>query len=169
MGLGFEQRDPHPKPVKNEFYTKLYVFQIDEGDKKTEGGYIWGKNDTLYKHINAMRLYADKIYNDIKDAETIWLIKPNQRWKKKIVAWVLKGVKNYLCVVNLNIDKNVEAIELIYPPQLEGHSGNLTFEYSTHLNACNDLTIHKGMPIAQNLKINIENIQAGEGRIYLLS
>lgn len=28
MGLGFECRDVHPKPVANEFYTKLFVFQM---------------------------------------------------------------------------------------------------------------------------------------------
>ena len=27
MALGFECRDPHPVPVANEYYTKLYVFQ----------------------------------------------------------------------------------------------------------------------------------------------
>jgi hypothetical protein len=162
MGLGFEQRDPHHKPVRNEFYTKLYVFQIDEGEKKTEGRYIWGWNEALFNRVNAMRIYADKIYDDIKNADTIWLIKPNQRWKKKIVAWVLKGVKNYLCVVNLNIDKRVEEFELAYPPQLEGEFRVFKFEYSTYLN------IHKDL-IINNLKINIENLEAGEGRIYLLS
>jgi hypothetical protein len=35
MSLGYEQRDPHPVPAPNENYTKLYVFQLDEGPKAT--------------------------------------------------------------------------------------------------------------------------------------
>ena len=112
MAMGFEQRDPHLYPAPNEHYTKLYVFHLSEGDKATHGKYIWGQNGKLFNHLSSLRIISDKINQSIDNQEIEWLIKPDAEGKNKIIAWTQRENSQYIFVVNLDIENNIETIGL---------------------------------------------------------
>jgi hypothetical protein len=112
MALGFEQRDAHPNPAPNENYTKLYVFQLSEGEKATYGKYQWGKNGELFSNISLIKNISDQISQTIENQEIEWLIKPDVTGQNKVIAWTQKENSQYIFVVNLDIDKDVSDGEL---------------------------------------------------------
>ena len=112
MALGFEQRDPHSYPAPNEHYTKLYVFQISEGDKATHGKYVWGQNGRLFSNLSILKTISDKISHHIDNQEIEWLIKPDIKGKNKIIAWKQQGNSQYIFVVNMDIENNIETDDL---------------------------------------------------------
>ena len=112
MALGFEQRDPHSYPAPNEHYTKLYVFQLSEGDKATSGRYIWGQNGKLFSNLSVLKTISDKISHHIDNQEIEWLIKPDIKGKNKIIAWKQQGNSQYIFVVNMDIENNIETDDL---------------------------------------------------------
>jgi hypothetical protein len=154
VGLGFELRDPHPTPAPNEYYTKLYVFHIEKGEKATKGDYIWGKNTSLFERLNALKIYAEKIRSNIEGADCQWLIKPLV--ENKVIAWLCA---DYLFVANLDIDNAVENIAL--PPQYFKHILSMVGDFSTIKSDIDILQKKKGAFI-------IDAIMAGEGRVYRL-
>lgn len=107
MGLGFEQRDPHPYPAPNEHYTKLYVFQLSEGEKATQGNYHWGQNGRLFRNISILKTISDKIGQSIDNQAIEWLIKPDLTGVNKVIAWTQKNEPTFIFVVNLNIEDDV--------------------------------------------------------------
>ena len=112
MALGFEQRDPHPYPAPNEHYTKLYVFQLSKGDKATHGKYIWGQNGKLFSNLSVLKIISDKISRNIDNQAIEWLIKPDVTGKNKIISWTQKEKPQYIFVVNLDIENDVQTSEL---------------------------------------------------------
>lgn len=102
MGLGFECRDPHPVPASNEHYTKLYVFQMPDGEKGTRGPYRWGKNEQLYQKLVRQKVFSESVFPAIRDAKTRWLLPPDREGRKKVIAWTQADEAKYLFVANLD-------------------------------------------------------------------
>jgi len=85
--LGFERRDIHHLPAPNEHYTKLYVFQEKNGPKATNGPYIWGRNNDLFKSITRIKICSEEILPLIKDSRATWLINSQDQIDNKILIW----------------------------------------------------------------------------------
>ena len=133
--LGFEARQPNETRAKNETYSKLYVFQINndnEPDKVTHGPFEWGRNCAQFGQIMAMRLFAEKIWNEIKAKPATWLLAPAATAERKLIAW---QVKNYLFVANLDTN-NAASFQ-----SLNLENWNLVFAIS---NQVSDNEIDKG-------------------------
>lgn len=158
MGLGFEQRDTHLEPAPNEHYTKLYVFKIDEGDKATFGDYVWGKNKALFHNYNRIKIYAESIIKNIQSTDSQWLILPSL--ENKVIAWTQKEKPQYLFIVNLDTDSAFKNVA-IPTPQYKGKK-RIEFEFSTIFEVA-----HSFKQNAEN--IILDEIQAGEGRVYKLN
>jgi hypothetical protein len=158
MGLGFEQRDPHPTAFPNEFYTKLYVFHLDKGKNSTKGAYKWGNNLSLFERLDRIRRYSDEIYYSIQNIEVQWLILPNAANSKNIIAW---SIADFLFVVNLDTLNAVENIK-IGTPQYKSDFGALKLQFSTFEETENEF------PIVEIIKnhIILPELKAGEGRVY---
>lgn len=153
MGLGFEVRDPHPFPAPNEHYTKLYVFQINEGPKATHGPYCWGQNEVLFAQISAVRIALDALegVEDLAKAPD-WLIAPSR--ENTVVAW--RQGERFLAVANLDLAK--AAVQMSLPWQsLE----TPRFLFGTHQNEASSWTI-------TSAGLVIEKLLPGEGRLYRL-
>jgi hypothetical protein len=103
MGLGFECRDTHLTPAPNEHYTKLYVFQIDEGEKATYAPYHWGENETLFLNLQAIKFLSEKICPLIEGKKIIWR-KPIAL-NEKVIEWTYQDLA-YSFVVNLDLENN---------------------------------------------------------------
>ena len=115
MGLGFECRDPHPEPAPNEFYTKLYVFQMPDGPKGTQGPYQWGNNLALYAKIVRIKLLADRVFPHIRDAQTRWLLPPDPAAKTKVIAWTQAAHPRFIFVVNLDTGRPARRVTFPAP------------------------------------------------------
>ena len=107
MGLGFEQRDTHPTPAPNEHYTKLYVFQLSEGEKATQEKYHWGQNGELFGHITALKIISDEIGKSIENQDIKWLIEPDMNGIGKVITWTQKNNPQYVFVVNLDTNQDI--------------------------------------------------------------
>ena len=161
MGLGFELRDPHPTPFPNEFYTKLYVFQLEKGKNATHGAYKWGNNMPLFERLNRIRQFSDKIFNDLQNVELQWLILPNVAKSKNIIAW---SIGEFLFVVNLDTINAVENIK-IGTPQYKTDSKALKLQFSTFEETENN---YKLLELIKN-QIILPELKAGESRVYKCS
>lgn len=76
MSLGFESRNKHLLRGKNEEYSKLYVFQIQddrEVDKVTHGPFLWGQNGQQFALLNEIRTWADTYFLGFQGRKTRWL------------------------------------------------------------------------------------------------
>jgi hypothetical protein len=107
MGLGFEQRDVHLFPAPNEHYTKLYVFQLSEGDKATHSNYQWGQNGELFSHISELKTISDQIIQPIENQSIEWLIEPDIKGNNKVIAWTQKEKPLYIFVVNFDTENAI--------------------------------------------------------------
>ena len=112
MGLGFECRDVHHVPAPNEFYSKLYVFHVQEGAKSTQGPYRWGQNHDLYRKLGRQKVYADQILPSIDRQPVRWILPPDPAGEKKVIAWTQAGSENYLFVANLDTRHPQENVAL---------------------------------------------------------
>ena len=112
MALGFECRDPHPQPAPNEFYTKLYVFKIATGDKKTSGPYQWGNNKALFEGLTAIRQLADELLPNIEGSKTQWLLPPDPTAGVPLIAWTQSGDPKFIFVANLSDTLRQSAVKL---------------------------------------------------------
>jgi hypothetical protein len=104
MGLGFECRDVHLSPAPNENYTKLYVFQIDEGEKSTKGAYQWGQNKSLFENIVRLRKLSEWLLPKIAGQKIIWI---EPIGKGKILSWTFDQ-SPYVFVVNLDVENEAK-------------------------------------------------------------
>ena len=151
MGLGFEQRDPHPYPAPNEHYTKLYVFQLSEGDKATHGKYIWGHNGILFGNICLLKTISDDIGQTIENQDIEWLIEPDMTGKNKVIVWTQKQNPTYIFVVNLNTSDEVAYNKL-------SRLNSAQLYYSTQLNRI--------IKQEEAIVLATDRLQKGECRIY---
>jgi hypothetical protein len=159
MALGFEQRDPHPKPAPNEHYTKLYVFHLEQGEKATKGNYIWGKNKGLFENLHKIKTYSDKIGKDLQNIDCQWLKMPKS--DKELIAWYSAP---YLFIVNINTDEAIKETTIPLPSFDIGERAfiNLRLEFSTQgSNAKMDFQLQK-----KDSTLFMKRMKAGEGRVY---
>lgn len=150
MGLGFECRDPHPEPAPNEFYTKLYVFHLSEGPKRTTGPYRWGGNANLYRNIVRQRVLADQIIPTIRDAKTRWLIPPDAAGRRKTIAWTQTGTPEFIFIANMDTAKPCKALKVDLP------EGEWALIFST-------ATAETAPQIFKGGTVTLKNIRPGEG------
>jgi hypothetical protein len=161
MGLGFEIRDPHPTPFPNEFYTKLYVFQLEKGKNATAGPYKWGNNIALFERLNRLREFSDTIFSDIQNAEVQWLILPNASKKHSAVAW---AIRHFIFIVNLDTLNDAENIKIPVEetPQYKADFSTFSLQFSTFEETEND---YKTLKLT-NAHLILPELKAGEGRVY---
>lgn len=130
MGLGFEQRDPHPEPAPNEHYTKLYVFQIEDGPKATRGPYQWGRNGELFRRLDAIRRWADGVLPQLAGASTRWLLPPDPTAAHLVCAWTqASDDPGYVFVVNFNLKEPARNVKL---PRWTSSALRMRPIFSTH-------------------------------------
>ena len=153
MSLGFEQRDRHDFPAPNEYYTKLYVFRIDKGDKATHGKYIFGENEKLFEQLDAIKIFSEQIGREIQNQKSIWLIAPDISTKNKIVAWFVPSSapeKNgFVFVVNLDFEKKVVDVKIPAPVGLGKLEGR--FLFSTNEKAKTKIDLVDGFWVLEKL------------------
>jgi hypothetical protein len=168
MGLGFEQRDPHPMPFPNEFYTKLYVFQLEKGKNATTSVYKWGNNFPLFERINRIRAFSESLFDSIQNVEVQWLILPNADNMNCVIAW---AIADFLFVVNLDTINDVKNIKIGTPQYMALHDipnigksdfGAFKLQFSTFEETENE---HKLLKSIKN-QIILPELKAGEGRVY---
>lgn len=163
MGLGFETRDPHPKPAPNEHYTKLYVFKIDSGEKATTGPYVWGKNGKLFHHLSRIRLFAEALLPGIHSANTCWLRPPDPTGHHKLIAWTQEKDPRYLFVANLDTSQPLINQKIPFN-QTQIQKVKATLDFSTKG------PVGAPPPLVYNGKHwQIDRIEAGEARVYKLT
>lgn len=158
MGLGFELRDPHPTPAPNEYYTKLYVFHLDEGKNATNGDYKWGKNRSLFNRLDRIRAVSDWLLPLVKNEKMVWWQLPTADTNHKIITWSA-GI--WVFIAHLDTENAANNIALPTPQYKSGTQ--LVLEFTTldwGTKTDNSLLVNG------DSQIQLEQIQAGEGRIY---
>jgi hypothetical protein len=119
--LGFEMRDIHYSPAPNEHYTKLYVFQVPNGPKSTQGPFVWGKNTELYAEIQTINKAAETIFDqeEILNFELVSNIDAFEN--DRTLIWKLSSkAKKYLFITSFALKNKEENIDL------NGHKINKT-------------------------------------------
>ena len=109
--LGFECRDVHLLPAENEFYSKLFVFKIDEGEKATHGNYRFGRNIELFNNLLIIRELAEKILPEIEGSEVVWL-QPVQQ-KSGLILWQCSRNLDLIFVANLDLNQAYQAASFL--------------------------------------------------------
>ena len=161
MALGFQTRDVHLQPAPNEHYTKLYVFQLDKGEKATQGNYVFGKNGPLFSNLTRLKIYADQHLKTTKNRSVRWLLPPDATGFRKIIAWTQKEQPTYIYIVNLNTEKNMTYLKI---PQF-GITKDLSFEFSSiNYEPIEDKTL-----VFNGINYHLEMMQAGECRVYQIN
>ncbi len=164
IGLGFETRDVHWEPVANERYTKLFVFE-EQGESnvfpsKARHGdrYIWGKNTELFARLTALRLIAEELLNEIAGTDTRWLLPPDATTLRGTAVWTQEGEPRYVFCANYDIESD------------SGYFGIPGLPAGAVLEAVmstNGSTPEEDHSLVHNgYHHRIENLGAGEGRIY---
>lgn len=160
--LGFRTRDTHHAPAPNEHYTKLFVFQISTGPKATKGNYVWGKNGSLYHRLLQIQLYADKIWDTVKEKEVQWLIFPDATGYGKIVAWTQTENPTHIFIANTDTENPVTNFAI---PKIKGiENKHLKFDFSTNMR----ITDIDKYPFYNSKHYNIRQLEKGECRVYLI-
>jgi hypothetical protein len=131
MALGFETRDIHYQPARNEHYTKLYVFHETSGPKATSGPYRWGRNGAQFRTLTRLRLYAEGIWPKIAGRRIHWLIPPDATAASKHIAWTQgSGQAAFVFLANTDTYRAVHNFNLPQSPELSA-GAVLAFEFST--------------------------------------
>jgi hypothetical protein len=157
FSLGFEQRDPHPEPRDNEWYTKLYVFHLDEGPKATAGPYRWGGNVALFERLDRIHRFVAELGPALGEGRpTHWLLPPAPSAPHPVLAWTQADRIEWLFVVNFGTEPVRDVtIALAQQKPLPGH-------FSTHR-----ASAPAAVPHGKELRIDL--IQGGEGLAYRLA
>ncbi|HNG89068.1 MAG TPA: hypothetical protein PK858_02650, partial [Saprospiraceae bacterium] len=116
MALGFECRDPHPLPAPNEFYSKLYVFHLDDGPKGTKGPFRWGQNRRLHANLLRQKLLSEEIGPSLSPDPVRWLAAPDPAGRQKYMAWTQAAEPMYLFVAHLDTLHPALDVTLDLPP-----------------------------------------------------
>lgn len=157
MALGFECREPHPEPAPNEHYTKLYVFRMEDGPKRTQGPYVFGNNLALFQRLNRIRNEADRLLPGLS-SPLAWLIPPDATATRQVMAWTHQDQGTYIFVVNANLKKNIERVK-IPCSTAPGVKFRVIFSaLENERNYLTELNIHNGL-------LQIEQLAAGEALI----
>ncbi len=166
-GLGFELRDRRTRPVENERYTKLFVFE-ESGDSniypskaRFSDDYIWGTNDALFRRLTELRVFAEGILPLVASRTTRWLIPPDSTGLRGTAAWALDsgapGEQAFAFLVNYDLEKPSGFFGL---PALEATTV-LVPEYSTTAELIDLATVeHNGF------FHRIDDLEPGEARVY---
>ncbi|MEM1217376.1 MAG: hypothetical protein AAGH79_00615 [Bacteroidota bacterium] len=156
MGLGFECRDQHLQPAPNEHYTKLYVFQIQEGPKATNGPYRWGQNVELFEQIARIRSLGEELLPSLEGATTQWLLPPDATGFCPYVAWT-QTKPEFLFVVNFADQGPFSNIKI---PAIEVKAGALDCVFSLGKEPANTQAFATGQ------HIQLHNLPPGTCRVY---
>ncbi|MEM7572738.1 MAG: hypothetical protein AAF433_07550 [Bacteroidota bacterium] len=151
--LGIEQRDVHASPWPNEYYTKLYVFQLQHGPKATKGPYRWGSHTELFHRLDWLQRYVAHLWPTIASASSRWLLPPDPESDHAVLAWLIGG--QYLCLVNFGAQS---ARGMIPADQLGAHRWG--FQFSTHGYTQDDLLA------SADADVQLPVLQVGEGVVY---
>jgi hypothetical protein len=163
MALGFRTRDTHHSPAPNEHYTKLYVFQISEGEKATTGSYVWGKNGSLYHRLLQIQLYTDSVWETIKNKAVQWLIYPDATGFGKVIVWTQSDNPSHIFVANTDSENAIVNFAI---PKIKGiENKRLKFDFST----ANSITEIDKYPFYNGRHYNIFRLEKGECRVYLVN
>ncbi len=157
MGLGFECRDPHPEPAKNEYYTKLYVFQLEGGPKATQGPYLFGGNTALFHRLNRIRLEAERLLPEVPGPLS-WLIPPDATGDRKVMAWMPQEKNNYLFVVNADTNTAAHNVKIPCPLQAETQFRLVFSALENEGSYSSPLRFHNGL-------LQIDELAAGDAVI----
>ncbi len=115
MSLGFETRNQHLQRGKNEEYTKLYVFKIEdesEKDKYTKGAFEWGKDFEKFNEIENLRIFYENIYPEIADSIPVMLT--NAQFPSEFIIWQINSFYFISCLnPEMEINKSTIPIKLI--------------------------------------------------------
>jgi len=115
MGLGFEIRDVHVDRAPNEHYTKLYVFEQQDGPNATGGPWVWGRNGSLYALLGRIRSLFDDLGPDLRGRPTRWLLAPDATGHCPLMAWTQADQASFVFVVNTSATTAVDAVHLPHP------------------------------------------------------
>ncbi|NJN77774.1 MAG: hypothetical protein HC803_05120 [Saprospiraceae bacterium] len=162
MSLGFRTRDTHHSPAPNEHYTKLYVFQISEGEKATTGDYVWGRNGSLYNRLLQIQLYADKIWETIQRKSVQWLIYPDAAGFGKVIVWTQAENPTHIFVANTDSENAI--VNFAIPKIKNIENTRLKFDFSTS----STITEIDKYPFYNGKHYNIFRLEKGECRVYLV-
>jgi len=172
VGLGFEIRDVHWDPVENERYTKLFVFH-EEGDSnihpskaRFSDDFIWGTNNELFAHITDLRVFAETVLPDIADSTTRWLVPPDATTLRGIAAWtqdpstLAPGARRYVCLANYDLERGSGYFGVPGLPE----DATLKPLFTT-LGA---QRLDESTVVSNGFFHRIENLEPGEGRVYII-
>lgn len=99
--LGLEQRDIHPYPFPNEYYTKLYVFHLDDGPKATRGPFQWGKNLSHFFRLDRLHQFREAHREHLLAPQVYWTLPPDPTGGRSYLGWILEGSEGkWYCLVN---------------------------------------------------------------------
>jgi hypothetical protein len=157
-GLGFELRDPRLEPAPNEYYTKLYVFQLREGRNATRGPYRWGQNAALFGRLTRLKQFADSLWSQIQYQPVRWLLPPDATGHQYLLAWTQATEPRYLFVANLDPKRAVINAKV---PAMSKH-WSATQVFSTHRESRNERLFFNGKVF------QLDELAPGEGRAYAL-
>jgi hypothetical protein len=162
MGLGYEVRDVHHVAAPNEHYTKLYVFQLQDGPKATHGPYVWGKNGVLFSALTRLRLYADGVWHALKGRPVRWLLAPDATAQNKVLAWTQADRPEYVFLANTDLRQPVVRFGLPLLSDLAG-TPSLSVDFSTSRlpvpPADREL-------VSNGVHLRVSLLRPGEGRVY---
>jgi hypothetical protein len=158
MGLGFEVRDRHDQPAPNEHYTKLYVFQEKKGPKATRGSYNWGRNAALFAQITRLRLYVDKIWENLCGRTIRWLIPPDACGANPLLAWTQADHPELIFLANTSLERHSGGFGVpFWEPDAK-----LLGEFST----AGDILAADKRLVFNGVFFPVANLAPAEGRVY---
>ncbi len=167
--LGFELRDRHENPAKNEYYTKLYVFHEKSGPKATRGPYRFGSNVALYRRIVTIRRFATELLpkllpelsDDAAGAPAQWLLPPDATGGTASIAWARRTQDaTIVFAANTSTSKAVERLLVPLPPAARTETQLL---FSTHTGSNRGAAPRTGRGMME-----VVSLDAAEGRAYRL-
>jgi hypothetical protein len=171
-GLGFEIRDVHWEPVENERYTKLFVFH-EEGNSNVypskarfSDNFIWGTNDELFERLTDLRVFAETLLSDIAGSTTQWLLPPDATTLRGIAAWTQVpsslpvDAARYVCLANYDLERDSGYFGIPALPPEATLIPVFTTLGAEHFDTS---------PVTSNGFFHrVENLEPGEGRVYLV-
>lgn len=161
MGLGFECRDPHPRPAPNEHYTKLYVFQMGEGPKATSGPFVWGKNRSLYQNIVHIKQFSNAIFDKISGQKLEWLLAPDLIGEEKLLAWTqVNAAPEFVFVANLDTENDCTDVKIPVPKTWVGDKTAKVFSTEPGEVSRANLVIDNGLCV-------LGKVRRGEGLVLM--
>ena len=167
VSLGFETRDPHPEPWPNEHYTKLYVFhERDDSSlypsKARSGPYRWGQNGVLFANLTRLHRFAEEVLPVWGDRPTRWLLPPDARTERKVIAWTQSDdTPDWVFVANLDLDAPARyfAVPRVAGPR-EGPPLTAAFSTMGEIAATDREVAYNGV------HHKVPGLGPGEGRAY---